>query len=347
MNSNWKKFLIDNGASIKNGLLENFARPEDESVAAFNQSIMTDLSYLAVIVISGGDAQSFLHNLFTSDIKKLDDNCFQLSAWCNPKGRVIANFIICSMNEKYYLLLPADLKQRVTVKLNMYILRSDVSIDEHSDQLIPIGVIVRDIAHFSTLGIDDRVRQQSSTLITLNELIFIPLQGNETRIIIVGFPNQIQQLWTTLLKDFTGIGSQYWQLHDILSGLAWIDEHSSESFLPQALNMDRLGGLSFNKGCFPGQEIIARMHYRGKLKQRLFLASVHSDSIVTQGTKLYMQGADQCIGELVNVSMHPNKGTQVLAVVDTNEARDHHVHLVDTKGPVLTFESLPYSVNDA
>ena len=344
MTTQWKKFLINNGASLQHNFVKDFGKPEDEAKAALSKNIIMDLSYFAIVEISGSDAEEFLHGLFTSDIKKLDDECFQFSAWCNPKGRVLANFIVVKLGEIYYLILPDDLKAQFIKKLQIYILRSEVSISDHSSELIRLGILAKDIEHLMMIGITDSVREQPSKVIKHHDLIIIALPGKESRMFIFGPEQQARQLWQKLAEDFLSVGSQYWQLHDILSGIAWISEQSSESFLPQTLNLDCLDGVSLNKGCYTGQEIIARMHYRGKLKQRMFLANIKSAIQPETGAKLYSQHVVQSVGMIINAARYAEKDYQVLVAVDMDQASDDNVHLHDASGPLLNFHALPYPI---
>ncbi|MFQ5660851.1 MAG: YgfZ/GcvT domain-containing protein [Gammaproteobacteria bacterium] len=344
MASGWQAFLTGNGARIEGNSVQDFGRPKDETRAAVLRNFITDLSSLAIVVISGANAEVFLQGQFTSDIRKLHDACFQFSAWCNPKGRVIANFIIFRLNNRYFLLLPDELKQSFIKKLQMYVLRADVSIDDRGNELIRMGILARDRQRLQVAGLGDVIRKHSMKIIRHHELNVIPLHGEGIRMIVVGPEQPMRQLWQTLTQDFVPVGSRYWQLQDVLSGFAWINKHSSESLLPQSLNLDCLDGVSFDKGCYTGQEIVGRLHYRGRLKQRLFLASLPPDTPADTGTRLYMQKFDHPIGTIVNAAIHPEKGLQVLAVVDIDKAGSNRAHLGNVDGPVLDFEPLPYPV---
>ncbi len=120
----------------------------------------------------------------------------------------------------------------------------------------------------------------------------------------------------------------------------------TESFLPQTLNLDCIGGLNFNKGCYLGQEIISRLHFRGSLKQRMYLTKLSTGSPLAPGTKLYSQNTERNIGTIINIANHPDNAYQVLAAIDIDQTTDNNVHLNDTSGPVLMFEPLPYAFDE-
>ena len=136
-----------------------------------------------------------------------------------------------------------------------------------------------------------------------------------------------QQTWLELSPDFTPVGSQYWQLLDILDGLPWILQSTTESFLPQLLNMDQLQAVSFNKGCFPGQEVIARLQHRGKVKQRLLIAILENGTDIGPGVKVYQNGEEQSIGTIINIARHPGEGLFVLAVINTDHGTADQLQL--------------------
>ncbi len=127
--------------------------------------------------------------------------------------------------------------------------------------------------------------------------------------------------------------------------MAWVGKTGSEEFLPQSLNLDLLGGLSFEKGCYPGQEIIARMHFRGKLKQRLFLTTVAVNEPAATGSKLYTVDVKQRIGMVVNASLASDQGCIMLVVLELEYADNMHIHLGAEDGPALQLHALPYSLD--
>jgi folate-binding protein YgfZ len=139
-----------------------------------------------------------------------------------------------------------------------------------------------------------------------------------------------------------------WARTDIEDGVPWITPETEDRFVPQMVNLDLLGGVSFNKGCYPGQEIVARMHYLGRLKQRMYRVKLRGDIAPVAGDALYSPrfGADQACGTLLNVARAPDEGYEALAVIRMESARERAVHWKDLAHPPLEFLPLPYPLPD-
>ena len=329
----WNDYLLANGARIEDGKVTDFGNPEDESNETLNGNIMADLSQLAIVEISGTDAEDFLHNQFTSDLKQLPVNTLQFSAWCNPKGRVLFNFFILKLKDRFFLLLPDELATQFTRRLQMFVLRADVVINDKKDELIRIGLSGVDIDKW----LPDQIKTAPAVpgeICQTDELFCVRLPDKGQRFIVIGRYDVIEKLWGKLTAHITPVGTQQWELLDILAGFPWINTECTEKFLPQSLNLDELGGLSHQKGCYPGQEIIARVYHRGQVKRRLFIASVKSTTRPGTGDDLYMQGEDQSIGKILNVQPHPELAYMMLIVIEVDKAKSEQIYLKDHNGPL-------------
>jgi folate-binding protein YgfZ len=215
-----------------------------------------DLSeFLTPIKIEGADAAGFLHGQFTTDVTGLASGQAGLSAWCDPKGRVIATFILARLNGTFWLLLPEILKDTFLKRLKMYVLRANVVIVDAAPEDIP---------------------QLPDLPVTDGDL-------SETALIRQGIP---------LLHPETG-----------------------GRFLPQELNLDKLGAVSYTKGCYPGQEIIARLRYRGEVKRRLCHATTDNNTLLQPGSALVPEGEERNIGTVVNSAI-TDKGQELLIVLE-------------------------------
>ena len=141
------------------------------------------------------------------------------------------------------------------------------------------------------------------------------------------------------------VGAPCWEWLDIRSGLPWITAPTQEQLVPQMANLELVGGVSFQKGCYPGQEIVARTHYRGKLKRRMYLASVASGRAPAPGDNLFSDDLPgQASGLVVNAQRSPEGGYDVLAVTQIDSRASSSVRLKTPDGPVLRFLELPYAV---
>ena len=206
----------------------------------------------ALLRISGTDSENFLQNQLTNDISKLANNRIQINAYCQHQGKIIALFWVMRSHDGFMLSFPNDLLDKIKTRLQMFIIMSDVIIEDISKEYCQIGLINED----------------NSNVFPINENLSLLIQPNEE------FNEMIltrQDEWTKVCIDF--------QLPEIFL-------KSSEKLVPQMLNLDiDEFGVNFSKGCYPGQEVVARLHYLGEAKRRLF--SFISESEMQVGDNLY------------------------------------------------------------
>lgn len=337
MQDEWQSFLQQQSANVVDDLVTDFGNPLAEHLHANAENIITDLSNLNVLEVSGKDAGEFLHGQLSSDVAALAEHESQLSSWCNIKGRVIASFLLYRSHDCFYLLLDKDLSDSVTKRLQMFVLRAQVSVSDRSDELIRIGIRGESL-HRQFQQILDSGSLESPGLL-------LRLQDKVPRSIILCSLDRAIYLWQQFSAKGNCVGTCHWARYDIEAGIAWVGKAGSEEFLPQSLNLDLLGGLSFDKGCYPGQEIIARMHFRGKLKQRLFLTTVAVNEPAATGSKLYTADVKQRVGMVVNASLAPDQGCIMLVVLELKYAGKTHIHLGAEDGPALQLHALPYDLD--
>ena len=343
MNSIWKTFIAGQGAHITNDTVMDFGHVVQEKEAALDGNIITDLSNYSVLKVSGEDTIIFLQGQFTCDLTKIQEGHISFGAWCNNKGRIFTNFLIIKAADFLYLILPTELKEEFIKKLRMYVLRSRVVIEDMSQEKILLGIRGESLQPLLAEVLPG-LPVESNTVIMQNDCMVLKLNDTSERFIIIALINNAQSLWTDLIEHLTPVGNHFWQLYEILSGHAWINPRTSGELLPQSINMDVLGGLSLDKGCYLGQEIIARMHFRGKIKQRMYLAGLNSSTVPEEGNKLYMHESNKSVGEIVNVFKHPDGFYRLLATIDIVNAKDDHLHIESTDEPALNILSLPYSI---
>lgn len=273
-------------------------------------TFITPVPGFSLLKVSGGDATEFLYNQLTSDIKQSSDGAGGPSAWCNPKGRVITTFVIYRLGDTFYLLLPDILRERVAKRLQMFVLRADVQITDFMVERSMLGVrgragAIPDIEHeFSIHELNQRLH------------LFLPDRHGESRCLIVDQTAALQTLWTELARSMPPVDSRCWNRLDLEAGLPWLGDATTEQFLPQELNLDQTGGMSFDKGCYPGQEVIARVRYRGQVKRHLYQGHCKSDTIPEPGANL-RDKENKNAGMLIGAVPTADKGYQCLAVIDT------------------------------
>jgi len=347
MNSEWQDFLSSNKAVIQNNQLLSFGEPAQERKAAVTDTILADLSAQGLIKVSGEDSAEFLQNLFSNDIKDITAEHSQLSAWCSPKGRMLASLRVFQLNDDYVLQLSTDLLEATLKRLRMYVLRSKVTLDDVSDDWASIGLAGNDALVILAKQFTD-LPEKPNQLIQENGLLVIRLAGNTPRFQIHGHTAALTTLWQALQTEATPVGYPVWSWLEIRAGIPNIVASTAEAFVPQMVNYATIGGVSFTKGCYPGQEVVARMHYLGKLKRRMYLAHVETDSLPEAGENLFPAGAEdaQACGKLVQAQLAPEGGIDLLAVIQIAVAEKETVHLGSVNGSPLQLLADPYPVDN-
>jgi folate-binding protein YgfZ len=272
--------------------------------------------------VSGDDALTFLQGQATNDLRTLQPGSMGCGAFCNPKGRVIANFHIGQSGQAYVLFLSADLVEPLRQRLQMFVLRSRVKLENLAETAriagLPASADV-DASHYPKWA------ASGSEIWSLNDnshrhLGLLPVSETET----AGLPTLPQTAW---------------ELADIHAGFARITQATREEFLPQMLNLDWLGGIGLEKGCYTGQEIVARTHYLGQLKRRLFRFVLAGDALPAPGTPL-AAGDNPAAGQVVNACADDTGNIRGLAVLTLEAANSQPLSLGDPQGPQVQIEAL-------
>jgi len=343
MKQKWTEFLIDNGAEITAGEIESYGNPSRELKLARNGDIITDLSHTGLISVRGEDAETFLQGQFTNDLRNVTDEQAQINGYCSPKGRLLSNFLIFRRFDSYYLRLPKPLVDDTIKRLKMFVLMSKVIIDDASDSQIHIG--------YAGPNAESELKDQLGNIPTddlatlqLDDVTVIRLPGSHPRFEILGPLDKITQLWAALNVRAAPVSSTAWTWLTIQNGLPIITENNVDAFVPQMVNMHLINGVSFKKGCYTGQEIVARMQYLGKLKRRMYLAHVESSQAPVDGDPLFSENSTsgQGTGKIVNSCAAADGGFDLLAVIEIKSVDSGTIHLTGSDGPVLQFMDLPY-----
>ncbi len=345
MKPDWKNFLDANGAIFNDTgtLVLNFGNAQYERNAAAHGSILCDLSHLGLIAAQGADTQTFLQSQLTNDARDVNATHSQLSGYCSPKGRLLALFRIFQRDEVVYLQLPQELLEATLKRLRMFVMRAKVTLEDASGGLVRIGLAGTQ-AEQQLSAATGRLPQAVNEVVGVNGMTVMRVPGVNPRFEISGELPSIQALWQQLAAQAVPAGASVWSLLDILAGVPEVFTASTDEFVPQMVNLTALGGVNFKKGCYPGQEIVARMQYLGTLKRRMYLAHAAVDSPPAARTPLFEAGGDgtQSIGAIVNAQTAPDGGCYVLGVVVIAAQERAAIHLGSIGGPVLKFQPLPY-----
>jgi folate-binding protein YgfZ len=301
--------------------------------------MLIPLEQFALIRFSGSDARAFLHGQLTCDVAGLPPGRSTYGGYCSPKGRVLATFLLWSSGEDLYLQLPALLRDPVRKQISKYILRAKVGVADASGEWSLAGVAGPDARNVVERVVGDVPRQAHAVLHT-PAATAIGLPGD--RHLLVVARNEAAVL-ESLSPTAERRGPEYWDWLDIRSGIPVILPATQEAFVPQMLNLDLIGGVSFEKGCYPGQEIVARMHYRGTLKQRMYLAHINGRDPPRPGDRLYSPDfGRQASGTVVNAAASPDGGYDLLASVQIASAGRGELRWGAPDGPAVTLLELPY-----
>ena len=289
---------------------------------------LVQLPDFALLRFSGADARDFLHGQLTCEIRGLPPGRSSYGGYCSPKGRLLASFLIVNEGGTYAMVLPASLSEAVRKRLSMYVLRARVSVNAEPAMLL--GAHGADLAaalaplHLAIPAtLHDAARSGGGQAIRL--------PGD--RVLVITEP---------VLPVAADDGG--WRRLDIAAGIPFILPATQEQFVPQMVNLDLIGALSYSKGCYPGQEIVARTHYLGRLKQRMYRVS--AQAALAAGDKLYCSElGEQSAGMIVNAATAGGSAHEALAVLQTANAGTATYHAGTPQGPALALESLPYSVS--
>lgn len=337
---NWNEFLAQQGAVLDDTRVLHFGDAAAELQAAANGNIITDLSHLGLLEVGGEDAATFLQGQVTSDIKALN-NASQYAGYCTPKGRLLAIFLAFAHYDHIHLQLNGALKEAIMKRLKMYVLRSKVTITDGSDSIVRIAVAGTDTPT-ALAEIFSKLPETPHQLVSLDNGVILRLPGNTPRYQVFSTPEHAPEIWQALSKTCKPVGNACWEWLEIQAGIPDITPATQEQFVPQMVNLDLLGGISFKKGCYTGQEIVARTHYLGKVKRRTHLAHVDTTTAPQAGDLLYGDGED-AVGMVVRAAATADGGFDVLAEVRLESVEAGAIKLVNNE--TLQLKPLPYALD--
>jgi folate-binding protein YgfZ len=311
------------------------------------KAVLTDLSPLAVVDITGEDATDFLQAQVCNDLQALAANEGQINGYCSPKGRLLALFLVYKMDGGFRLVLPSSVVAAFVKRLQMYVLRAKVTVVLNEDLgcsgLVHATASLED-AHWPSLpdniltfSDNSQVGDTQTQIIRWHDHISNNGQSLP-RYILIAKPDTLKTMWQDHQYVFAPF--EYWRLGDISAGIPSVVDASTDQFIPQMVNLQLINALSFKKGCYPGQEIVARMQYLGKLKkhmQRFVLPSL--TTAPTAGTVITTESNNNA-GQIVDAV---TDGTQTYALAVVNKG----LVTADLRIGDATFldAALPYSLN--
>jgi tRNA-modifying protein YgfZ len=345
-NDDWQKTLISQGAIIEEGTIKSFGHLNQELQATANSNILCDLSHLSLLEISGDDAITFLQGQVTNDVKQLNGSNAHYTGYCSPKGRLLALFLAFAHKDHLHLQLPKSLLEPISKRLRMYVLRSKVSITDTTGSIFTLGINGPDATEILKQVIPN-IPTNDYELVNAEQasIIKLPSLDKQTRYEIFTDADHLLHIWNALSKKCKPAGKACWDYIESNAGIPEIVPSTQEQFVPQMINLDILNGINFKKGCYTGQEIVARTHYLGSVKRRTFLASTKpsaTNQIPVAGEKL-LDASNNDVGQIVRVAPNLQNGFDLLTELRLEAQQNSTIFW--QSNPIV-FRSLPYSFGD-
>ena len=289
INDFFKKFLNKEAIIDDYGLKTNFDFTEEINKISTQKSLSL-LENKVLIKCFGEDAENFLNTQFTNDVKNMGNNNVMLSGYCNPKGRIISIFYIFQLDNVFYLYTTLDTAEPLLKKLNMYKMMSKVEFEIQDDILF--GISAKQESRFLSDHILDNNKAKKS-----GESIIFKIGDNQ--VIILAKSKDLGRIIN--IESSNILGYKSFEFLDIQSIIPFINKSQIESFTPQMISLDILNGVSFSKGCYPGQEIVARTHYLGEAKKILCKIKFSSKKAILIDDKITSIEDNRNAGELLNI----------------------------------------------
>ena len=313
----------------------------------FSPSGLLTPPHWGLILAEGPDAGTFLQGQLTNDVLLLPEGQARFAGYCSAKGRLLASFVALKISqEKYLLICHQDLLQAMVKRLSMFVMRAKLKISDAS-ALYEIRGLLGETALLACPALKEaapwHARQEGETYFVklhnamnagaqVQRLIWLGLKGDASS---AAFLNQ----------SYPQITEEAWQLAEVLSGISMVQTATAEAFVPQMLNYESVDGVSFKKGCYPGQEVVARSQFRGTLKRRAFIVSCPAPLHV--GQEIFSsEDAEQACGMVASAGKFEPLEDQApewwgIASMQLS-AKEHALELGQAGGPSLALKALPY-----
>ncbi|GED22432.1 CAF17-like 4Fe-4S cluster assembly/insertion protein YgfZ [Halomonas halmophila] len=305
---------------------------------ALEGPVMTPLAHLGMLDVTGEGAERFLQGQTSAQMSLVDGGFAPLGCFCTPKGRILANVQIWRVDTGHYrLLMHHELVDSLRQHLAKFAPFYKVELTDRQD-LALIGLFGREAPAVAEalIGITAPGPWHQAAH-DAGQLLGHP--GPTPRLLISVPEDQAGSLWSRLADKVTAVDSATWRLQDIQAGLAWLDASQGDTYLPQMLNWEALGGISFKKGCYTGQEVVARAHFRGQVKKRLMRAQLEGGQLPTPGSGI-VDARDKRLGEVVSAELDAYGQAEILAVMSTREPAEP----LSVDGQQLKLLKLPYPI---
>jgi hypothetical protein len=323
--------LYQRGAHFDGAELMHFGQPDEERAAVASGTTLHALTADAVLEVTGENADTFLQGQLSNDVDALNETRAQLSTYCTPQGRMLASLLVWRRAEAFLLQLPAELAAPIRSRLQKYVLRAKVKLGDASERWAILGIAGPGARALLEAAFGAAPPERMGKLdFEWGSMVCVSSELYEVMVL----DDSATAQWDRLAGPARPSGTQWWRWRLIQAGLPVITAATRELFVPQMANMDTLGAVSFDKGCYPGQEIVARAQYRGQVRRRLL--RLHAEAGGPQPGQALFAPSAAAVGTVVNAAPAPAGGFDVLAVVQVESTgRGARLRLGSADGPAL------------
>jgi hypothetical protein len=343
MNKSWNSFLRQKGAIFDDLSIQRFGTGASVYLDP-KDTILSPINSMGVARVSGSDAAEFLQAQLTGDVRGIELETNTISGYCNPKGRLLAIFRVLRDGDDFLLLSDLEILPGILERLQKYVLRANVKLAMDAT-LVAIGLLGPRSKQIVAELTGDNV-ELGNRVFHKRDIYSMPLGKQENAYLLLATPKQFISSWGLIQKETQLAGTDQWSLFEIRSGLARITPATQESFIPQNVNLDLVGGVSFSKGCYPGQEIVARVRYLGRIKHRMARAVTDNQYLLTAGDPIFSSTeTTQRVGNVINAVDLPNGTEELLVTVPPGspigtkfsvDRTSNHLRLVEVPDAELT-----------
>jgi tRNA-modifying protein YgfZ len=280
-----------------------------------NKFILLNTS--SMIKVEGDDRVPFLQGQFTQDIKLISHDKALFAGFCNPKGRVLAFMLCFEEHDSIHIQIDSSIAEPILRRLKMYVLRSKVSLNLLDNQFTCVGFV----RSKPLLNQGIKLPENYLDIVRSHDVMIMRVGKNTERYQLMGDTAKVHTFMKLNLAEYTSMSIESWDNLNIFDGIPNIYPTTQEAFIPQSINMDLIDGINFKKGCYTGQEIVARTHYLGKVKRRMFRAFIESEDDLTPGEQIINE-KKEVIGQLVRSAKENELRTNMLIELRVDQAHE-------------------------
>lgn len=341
----WQDFLTQQGISVNDNGIEGLNNVWDSN--ALETGFVTVLNDIGLIQASGEEAAHFLHNQLSNDVETLNASELRRAAYCSPKGRMLASLLLFKNHDNIVLQVSRSIFAPIHKRLQMFVLRSKVKLADITSDYVLLALGGKAAAASLQSWFPELPKNENTSISNeYGQLLRLSDSKGLPRYEWLALPETAVQVWPALSKALTPVNTSTWRLSEIQAGIPMIIATTQEQFVPQMVNFEIIGGVNFKKGCYPGQEIVARSQYLGKLKRRMALVSIATPDVHAGMEVFSPRDTEQACGMVVNAEQYSASSSLALVEMKVADQESGDIHLGTADGVPLVFLDLPYEITD-